>query len=1175
MDYTFTMDSRKSIDIESENLSSSDIAISYSEIANKLLRDKFFLTALELHTELVESGREIPRLKEFFSNPGNFETHTSSQNFLSMHRSLSQATLDSLDLTRFSEDGERGVDERVAVLEFELRKAKETINALRAQLTVATECETPTTDNGDGIKSVQCEQIKPHEQRALNFLINEYLLMHGYKLTSITFADENENQDFEDWDDVGLNIPKPAELLQLYRDAIKLRGFQMNERKDSCCQTLSSENVDEMIYKLSLEKKELEKCVLKLEKEKLELEKEASELTLKFERSSNQIEPPVPTHFSMPDTRREVTRESELNDGGVEGERTETTSLHSATPEHFEMIETSAANASQRTSECGSGGGSRIGGNLGERDDTSSLNDTDWTRVNACNDSETDSAGRRNSVERLESTGMESDHTPLEILNSNSNMKRPLPVAFQREVLSRCFVNTSQLNSMPLLQEMLVDGISIERLVHVLAVSLPRIIPNIVLNKREEAIPLIVSAIHLDTEPSERETLLQTLFNLKKRPHDEERRIILIGMVSLARVTAPHVVESELLPQCWEQMSHRYVERRLLVAEACSALAPYVSSALRNSLLLSMLQQLLVEDREEAVRLSCSKSLALVIALIADVDKYSQCEELVLTALQDSSANVVQTAIQTLLPVLAKWAFDLHYLQSHLLTKLMHVIKVHLKEEKNVVESPLTNSLIKPAYDTRTSWIISSYRSLLPYLLMSVATVDTVIGRIDSSLPQAELRSGFAELCRGLTNPAVFYDGEHKVGAVMSAFDVCITDTSWNELNWVTDTMIPAFLDDFELVNISQEEILLSFITLFKSLNNGFGRYFAKEKVKTIFLNRLQKLESSLANIGSEWPSFSIIPVFILAVLAPLPEEESEVGNNLKRFLCALSLSNAPLDSVQFTIRELSKLPSLHEVLMSTLWEGVVHQRHAVRCATANLFSYAVANVGESMTTNRIVPALITLASDPEVSVRTATIPVFGSLIENSTNKEVLDKTYFQLQSFLSDPVARDNHPTLLQLVVTLGRIVTSCDSWFREEVVVPQLAATAAYTMQLTSQTRKSDLAAALVEAFSASVYCSLSKNTITTVLLPGLRYLESVCSQSLVQYHDTVITMIQEAESRSETPSKSLERSSSNMTLSQATSNVGQGVEDMKQKVTKIFQTPLSRPTNLPNLQSIFRKK
>lgn len=36
--------------------------------------------------------------------------------------------------------------------------------------------------------------IKPHEKRAINFLVNEYLLIHDYKLTSVTFAEENENQ---------------------------------------------------------------------------------------------------------------------------------------------------------------------------------------------------------------------------------------------------------------------------------------------------------------------------------------------------------------------------------------------------------------------------------------------------------------------------------------------------------------------------------------------------------------------------------------------------------------------------------------------------------------------------------------------------------------------------------------------------------------------------------------------------------------------------------------------------------------------------------------------------------------------------------------------------------------------------------------------------------------------
>lgn len=54
-----------------------------------------------------------------------------------------------------------------------------------------TESETPTSEYA---KVVGSEVIKPHELRALNFLVNEYLLRHNYKLTSITFADENEGQ---------------------------------------------------------------------------------------------------------------------------------------------------------------------------------------------------------------------------------------------------------------------------------------------------------------------------------------------------------------------------------------------------------------------------------------------------------------------------------------------------------------------------------------------------------------------------------------------------------------------------------------------------------------------------------------------------------------------------------------------------------------------------------------------------------------------------------------------------------------------------------------------------------------------------------------------------------------------------------------------------------------------
>ncbi|CAM4722174.1 unnamed protein product [Leuciscus chuanchicus] len=77
------------------------------------------------------------------------------------------------------------------ILEFELRKAKETIQALRANLTQAAECEIPSQER------------------------------KNYKTSP-------EIQDFELWDDVGLNIPKPPDLLHVYRNCGNSLPLNMN-----------------------------------------------------------------------------------------------------------------------------------------------------------------------------------------------------------------------------------------------------------------------------------------------------------------------------------------------------------------------------------------------------------------------------------------------------------------------------------------------------------------------------------------------------------------------------------------------------------------------------------------------------------------------------------------------------------------------------------------------------------------------------------------------------------------------------------------------------------------------------------------------------------------------------------------------------------------------------------
>ena len=42
-----------------------DMEISHQQVATKLLGDGLLLTALELHTELLETGRELPRCFSF------------------------------------------------------------------------------------------------------------------------------------------------------------------------------------------------------------------------------------------------------------------------------------------------------------------------------------------------------------------------------------------------------------------------------------------------------------------------------------------------------------------------------------------------------------------------------------------------------------------------------------------------------------------------------------------------------------------------------------------------------------------------------------------------------------------------------------------------------------------------------------------------------------------------------------------------------------------------------------------------------------------------------------------------------------------------------------------------------------------------------------------------------
>ncbi|KTF80199.1 hypothetical protein cypCar_00014322 [Cyprinus carpio] len=535
--------------------------VSLDAIAAQLLRDQYILTALELHTELLEAGRELPRLRDYFSNPGNFERQSGTPPACKeqavgpggpLNRAGSISTLDSLDFARYSDDGNRESDERVAVLEFELRKAKETIQALRANLTQAAggflsffrslcvECEIPSQERKNYKSSPENQEpIRPLEKRALNFLVNEYLLKNEYKLASITFSDENDDQDFELWDDVGLNIPKPPDLLQLYRNC----GNILPLHRDTVDVAVNVDPNDLPGDYFTQEPVQQTEAIQQQEEVVQELEYQIGLLNSEKQSLAEQIKK---LQSDIQALQRNVS--SEPTSAVKSTQSKEDTPCGKPPLDNGQYLDIRGVTETDSSSDA----------------NTTKTSNTTTTATTDCTERTTTATQPHAKLKSQSQQGKSSVQF--------DQPNRKLSPAFHQALLSFCRMSTdSRLGS-----EVSRIADSEQSVMLMLGRCLPHIVPNVLLAKREELIPLILCTACLHPEPKERDQLLHILFNLIKRPDDEQRQMILTGCVAFARHVGPTRVEAELLPQCWEQINHKYPERRLLVAEACGALAPYL-----------------------------------------------------------------------------------------------------------------------------------------------------------------------------------------------------------------------------------------------------------------------------------------------------------------------------------------------------------------------------------------------------------------------------------------------------------------------------------------------------------------------------------------------------------------------------------------------------------------------
>ncbi|KAM9713013.1 RAB11-binding protein RELCH homolog isoform 5-T5 [Menidia menidia] len=1078
--------------------------VSADVIASQLLRDQYILTALEFHTELLEAGRELPRLRDYFSNPGNFErqsgTPPAKDQVLGpggpLNRAGSISTLDSLDFARYSDDGNRETDERVA------------------------ESEVPSQERKNFKSSPDIQEpIRPLEKRALNFLVNEYLLKNEYKLSSITFSDENDDQDFELWDDVGLNIPKPPDLLQLYRncgstqpsprDTVDVSvGVNFGDLPGNCI-------AQELPKKPDLSQQQQTEMVQELEYQLSLLSSEKQTLAEQIKKLQSEIQTLKRTVASPPQASLNLASQNSPN----------TTPSCSTSPPSVPPVDNGQ-----------------------------------YLDIRGVSDADKDPASQNTSQPHTQPCNKIKSQPRGQFDQPN----RKLSPAFQQALLSFCrMCSDSRLGA-----EVSRIADSEESVMLMLGRCLPHIVPNVLLAKRErmvthlcqELIPLILCTACLHPEPKERDQLLHILFNLIKRPDDEQRQMILTGCVAFARHVGPTRVEAELLPQCWEQINHKYPERRLLVAESCGALAPYLPKEIRSSLVLSMLQQMLTEDKADMVREAVVKSLGIIMGYIDDSDKYSQGFELMLLSLGDPSERVVNAVHQVFIPAFAAWTTELGNLYTALIPSLLARIEKLLTQGEHGLD------------EHKLHIFLSALQSLIPPLFAVVLqnAPFTSRAKVSGDTPPIEV-TRFPRPASPLQDVATIIGSREMLSALLLLYDHQLEHegtTGWDSLLWVVNQLLPQLIEIVGRINVTSSTCVHEFSRFFWRFCRTFGKIFTNTKVKPQFQEILRLSEENVdASAGNGILTKATVPIYATGVLTCYNQEEDRklLVGFLEDVMTTLSLSHAPLDSLKASFVELGANPVYHELLLTVLWYGVVHTSALVRCTAARMFELLVKGVNETLVAQRVVPALITLSSDPEISVRISTIPAFGTIMETVTQKELLERVKMQLSSFLEDPQYQDQHSLHMEIIRTFGRVGPNAEPRFRDEFVLPHLHKLALANNNQTVESKRIDIATQLFEAYSALSCCFISEEVMVNHFLPGLRCLHADMEQLSPEHEVILSSMIKECEIKVENRGMADAQGS----ISIASSLVG---EDAK---TKFLSKMGQLTTSGAMLANVFQRK
>ncbi|EAL62589.1 hypothetical protein DDB_G0289755 [Dictyostelium discoideum AX4] len=677
--------------------------VAKEDIAKFLLGKGYYLTALEFYQELLEDdGTELESLKQYLfgnknDNNKNDNNNGNGSDFDPI-KSIKEKNKKENNNNNNNNENEsmKLKDDKISLLEYELRQCKDDLYRVKAQYNLvttngksssssssSTQPSSTTTssssssmngvalsiseDDKDTLKELSKERIKQHELRILNYLVKSYLKKNNYTLTAVSMSEEIE-ENCQHWSDVigSKGTPEPPSILTMYR--------YFFENGDAGIQGALSRSMTE-ITKLKKDLYETESQWRESKKKLQQFQKEKDDLILKNKEFENKIEEFSRRGLLSPLRSSQTLQQQQQTD----------------------LISTSNNIASPPTHQNGkklspiiTSSNSTINGNVVN-------NGIDITNLSVMRKT------FRNLIEKRRQT------VAFRIV-SNMDDESEISVRIAEEVDKIRTLDSDN-----------------QSIVKIVADSLPNIVPGVLINKREELIPLILVVISNHPDETVRFSLTKLLFNLIKKPNEVQRHVIMRGCMALASFIGPQRTETEILSQCWEQLSEKYPERRVLVADSCGCLSQFASADLRLSLILSILQQL-GEDKSSLVRESVAKNFALLVNFFDSPDKYNQIEESFKKLLYDTDVEVSIATRFHFLPSLANWADLLESLNSKLTNFLLtEMLSILIKYSAQKDEFKI------PEQDTfKLDQLLQCFIDLIPRIHQSVISSSIFINEKDA-----------------------------------------------------------------------------------------------------------------------------------------------------------------------------------------------------------------------------------------------------------------------------------------------------------------------------------------------------------------------------------------------------------------------------------------------------------